>query len=78
MTSTCARTPEVEVLEVTEDEERTLLLSIDALAVLAETPQQLRDRLQDRAGGARGAAARVGGDSARGDRIDAGREAVSR
>jgi hypothetical protein len=38
---------EVEVLDVTEDEARTLLLSIDPLAALAETQQQLRDRLQE-------------------------------
>ncbi len=38
---------EVEVLNVTEDEARTLLLSIDPLAALAETQQQLRDRLQE-------------------------------
>jgi hypothetical protein len=38
---------EVQVLDVTEDEARTLPLSIDPLAALAETQQQLRDRLQD-------------------------------
>jgi hypothetical protein len=38
---------EVEVLDVTEDEARTLLLSIDPLAALAETQEQLRDRLQE-------------------------------
>jgi hypothetical protein len=38
---------EVEVLDVTEDEARMLLLSIDPLAALAETQQQLRDRLQE-------------------------------
>jgi hypothetical protein len=38
---------EVEVLDVTEDEARTLLLSIDPLAALAEAQQQLRDRLQE-------------------------------
>ncbi len=38
---------EVEVLDVTEDEARTLLLSIDPLAALAETQQQLRDQLQE-------------------------------
>ncbi len=38
---------EVEVLDVTEDEARTLLLSIDPLAALAETQQQLRGRLQE-------------------------------
>ena len=36
---------EVEVLDVTEDEARTLLLSIDPLAALAQTQEQLRDRL---------------------------------
>ena len=38
---------DVEVLDVTEDEARTLLLSIDPLAALAETQAQLRDRLQE-------------------------------
>jgi hypothetical protein len=38
---------EVEILDVSEDEARTLLLSIDPLAALAETQQQLRDRLQE-------------------------------
>ena len=38
---------EVEVLDVTEEEARTLLLSIDPLAALAETQQQLRQRLQE-------------------------------
>jgi hypothetical protein len=38
---------EVEILDVTEDEARTLLLSIDPLAALAETQAQLRDRLQE-------------------------------
>jgi hypothetical protein len=38
---------EVEVLDVTEAEARTLLLSIDPLAALAETQQQLRQRLQE-------------------------------
>jgi hypothetical protein len=38
---------EVEVLDVTEEEARTLLLSIDSLAALAETQAQLRDRLQE-------------------------------
>jgi hypothetical protein len=38
---------EVEVLDVTEEEARTLLLSIDPLAALAETQEQLRDRLQE-------------------------------
>jgi hypothetical protein len=37
---------DVEVLDVTDDEARTLLLSIDPLAALAETQQQLRDRLR--------------------------------
>jgi hypothetical protein len=36
---------EVEVLDVTEEEARTLLLSIDPLAALAETQQQLVGRL---------------------------------
>ena len=36
---------EVEVLDVTEDEARTLLLSIDPLAALAETQEQFRQRL---------------------------------
>jgi hypothetical protein len=38
---------EVEVLDVTEDEARALLLSIDPLAALAQTQEQLRDRLQE-------------------------------
>jgi hypothetical protein len=38
---------EVEVLDVTEEEAKTLLLSIDPLAALAETQQQLRDRLEE-------------------------------
>src|SRR5437764_4781629 len=38
---------EVEVLDVTEEEARTLLLSIDPLAALAGTQEQLRDRLQE-------------------------------
>jgi hypothetical protein len=38
---------EVEVLDVTEDEARVLLLSIDPLAELAGVQEQLRDRLQD-------------------------------
>ncbi len=38
---------EAEVLDVTEDEARTLRLSIDPLAALAETQQQLRDRVQE-------------------------------
>jgi hypothetical protein len=36
---------EVEILDVTEDEARALLLSIDPLAALAEAQEQLRDRL---------------------------------
>src|SRR5580693_4735688 len=36
---------EVEVLDVTEEEARTLLLSIDPLAALAETQEQLKKRL---------------------------------
>jgi hypothetical protein len=36
---------EVEVLDVTEEEARTLLLSIDPLAALAQTQEQLRQRL---------------------------------
>ena len=36
---------EVEVLDVTDDEARALLLSIDPLAALAQTQDQLRDRL---------------------------------
>jgi hypothetical protein len=36
---------EVEVLDVSEEEAKTLLLSIDPLAALAETQEQLRDRL---------------------------------
>jgi hypothetical protein len=36
---------DVEVLDVNEDEARALLLSIDPLAALAHTQQQLRDRL---------------------------------
>jgi hypothetical protein len=38
---------EVEVLDVSEDEARALLLSIDPLAALAGTQEQLRDRLQE-------------------------------
>jgi hypothetical protein len=38
---------DVEVLDVTEEEARTLLLSIDPLAALAETQTQLRDRLRE-------------------------------
>ncbi len=37
---------DVEVLDVTDDEARALLLSIDPLAALAETQEQLRERLQ--------------------------------
>ena len=36
---------DVEVLDVTDDEARTLLLSIDPLAELAEQQEQLRERL---------------------------------
>ena len=36
---------EVEVLDVSDDEARALLLSIDPLAALAEVQEQLRDRL---------------------------------
>src|SRR5262245_4611076 len=36
---------DVEVLDVTDDEARALLLSIDPLAALAQTQEQLRDRL---------------------------------
>jgi hypothetical protein len=36
---------DVEVLDVTDDEARALLLSIDPLATLAQTQEQLRDRL---------------------------------
>jgi hypothetical protein len=38
---------DVEVLDVTEEEARTLLLSIDPLASLAQTHQQLRERLRE-------------------------------
>src|SRR5713101_5755478 len=38
---------EVEVLDVTDDEARTLLVSLDPLAALAETQTQLRDRLRE-------------------------------
>jgi hypothetical protein len=41
------REVEVEILDVTEDEARTLLLSIDPLASLAGTQEQLRDRLRE-------------------------------
>jgi hypothetical protein len=37
---------DVEVLDVTEEEARTLLLSLDPLASLAGTQEQLRDRLR--------------------------------
>jgi hypothetical protein len=36
---------DVEVLDVSDDEARALLLSIDPLAALAQTQEQLRDRL---------------------------------
>ncbi len=36
---------EVEILDVTEEEARALLLSIDPLAALAQTQEQLHDRL---------------------------------
>lgn len=38
---------EVEVLDVSEDEARALLLSIDPLAALAETQEQIQRRLMD-------------------------------
>jgi hypothetical protein len=38
---------EVEVLDVNDDEARALLLSIDPLAALAQTQQQLHDRLRE-------------------------------
>jgi hypothetical protein len=38
---------EVEVLDVSEEEARTLLLSIDPFAALAEEQEQLRERLQE-------------------------------
>ena len=38
---------EVEVLDVSDDEARALLLSIDPLAALAQTQQQLHDRLRE-------------------------------
>jgi hypothetical protein len=38
---------EVEVLDVTDDEARTLLLSIDPLAALAVQQEQLHDRLME-------------------------------
>src|SRR5436305_3264697 len=38
---------DVEILDVTEDEARTLLLSNDPLAALAETQEQLRERLME-------------------------------
>src|SRR5919109_2591641 len=36
---------DVEILDVSDDEARTLLLSIDPLAALADVQEQLRDRL---------------------------------
>jgi hypothetical protein len=36
---------DIEVLDVNDDEARALLLSIDPLAALAQTQEQLRDRL---------------------------------
>jgi hypothetical protein len=41
------REVEVEVLDVSDEEARTLLLSIDPLAALAQTQQQLHDRLME-------------------------------
>jgi hypothetical protein len=38
---------EVEVLDVNEDQARTLLLSIDPLTELAEAQEQLRERLME-------------------------------
>src|SRR5437867_9333134 len=38
---------EVEILDVKEEEARTLLLSIEPLAALAETQQALHDRLKE-------------------------------
>jgi hypothetical protein len=38
---------EVEVLDVNEEEARTLLLSIDPLAAIAQAQEQLRDRLME-------------------------------
>src|SRR2546426_3060322 len=38
---------DVEVLDVTDEEARALLLSIDPLAALAETQEQLHERLLD-------------------------------
>jgi hypothetical protein len=38
---------DVEILDVNDDEARALLLSIDPLAELAQTQEQLRDRLLD-------------------------------
>jgi hypothetical protein len=38
---------DVEVLDVTEDEARKLLLTIDPLAGLAETQEQIHQRLQE-------------------------------
>ena len=37
----------MEILEVNDEEARTLLLSIDPLASLAETQNQIRDRLME-------------------------------
>jgi hypothetical protein len=38
---------DVEILDVTEEEARKLLLSIDPLAALAETQAQLHERLME-------------------------------
>jgi hypothetical protein len=38
---------DVEILDVTEDEARTLLLTIDPLAALAQTQEQIHQRLQE-------------------------------
>jgi hypothetical protein len=38
---------DVEILDVSEDEARTLLLSIDPLAALAETQEQIHQRLME-------------------------------
>ncbi len=38
---------DVEILDVNDDEARALLLSIDPLAALAQTQEQLRDRLME-------------------------------
>jgi hypothetical protein len=40
---------DVEILDVTEDEARALLLSIDPLAALAETQEQIHQRIMERA-----------------------------